>query len=41
MAEITAIAQQFVDFYYLTFDTGRANLLPLYVRCDLVDTQKT
>ena len=40
MADFNAIAQQFVDFYYLTFDTGRASLQPLYVCCDLVDTQK-
>jgi len=30
MADITAIAQQFTDFYYLTFDTNRSNLAPLY-----------
>ena len=32
MAEIQAIAKQFTDFYYQTFDTGRANLHTLYVR---------
>lgn len=32
MADIHAIAQQFTDFYYQTFDTNRANLSGLYVR---------
>ena len=32
MADINAIAQQFTDFYYLTFDTDRSHLAPLYVR---------
>lgn len=32
MADINAIAQQFTDFYYQTFDSNRANLGPLYVR---------
>jgi len=30
MADINAIAKQFTDFYYNTFDTSRASLLPLY-----------
>ncbi|KAF7327541.1 Nuclear transport factor 2 [Mycena kentingensis (nom. inval.)] len=30
MADINAVAGQFVDFYYQTFDTNRANLLSLY-----------
>ncbi|KAJ6500589.1 nuclear transport factor 2 [Mycena sanguinolenta] len=30
MADINAIALQFVDFYYQTFDSNRANLTPLY-----------
>jgi len=32
MADINAIAKQFTDFYYNTFDSNRANLAPLYVR---------
>ena len=32
MADINAIAKQFIDFYYQTFDSNRANLAPLYVR---------
>lgn len=32
MADISAIAKQFTDFYYQTFDSNRANLKPLYVR---------
>lgn len=31
MADITAIAKQFTDFYYQTFDSNRANLASLYV----------
>ncbi|KAJ3500763.1 hypothetical protein NLJ89_g9645 [Agrocybe chaxingu] len=30
MADINAIAKQFVDFYYSTFDSNRAGLAPLY-----------
>ncbi|EJF62651.1 nuclear transport factor 2 [Dichomitus squalens] len=30
MADITAIAKQFTDFYYSTFDTNRAGLQGLY-----------
>ncbi|KAI0045077.1 nuclear transport factor 2 [Auriscalpium vulgare] len=30
MADINAIAKQFTDFYYTTFDTARANLSSLY-----------
>jgi hypothetical protein len=30
MADINAIAKQFIDFYYTTFDANRANLAPLY-----------
>ncbi|KAI9454299.1 hypothetical protein BJY52DRAFT_1285103 [Lactarius psammicola] len=30
MADINAIAKQFTDFYYNTFDSNRANLAPLY-----------
>ncbi|KAJ4475781.1 nuclear transport factor 2 [Lentinula aciculospora] len=30
MAEINAIAQQFVQFYYSTFDSDRSNLSSLY-----------
>ncbi|GAM39955.1 nuclear transport factor [Talaromyces pinophilus] len=30
MADFAAIAQQFVDFYYKTFDEGRSNLAALY-----------
>jgi hypothetical protein len=36
MADINAVAQQFTDFYYQTFDTNRANLAPLYVRSSFV-----
>lgn len=32
MADINAIAKQFTDFYYSTFDANRANLQSLYVR---------
>jgi hypothetical protein len=32
MADINAVAEQFTGFYYLTFDSNRANLAPLYVR---------
>ncbi|KAF2396256.1 putative nuclear transport factor NTF-2 [Trichodelitschia bisporula] len=28
--DFTAIAKQFVEFYYQTFDNGRAGLAPLY-----------
>jgi hypothetical protein len=31
MADFNAIAHQFTEFYYSTFDTNRANLAPLYV----------
>jgi hypothetical protein len=30
MADINAIAKQFTDFYYSTFDTNRADLASLY-----------
>ncbi|KAL0574579.1 Nuclear transport factor 2 [Marasmius crinis-equi] len=30
MADINAIAKQFTDFYYSTFDSNRANLTSLY-----------
>ncbi|KAG0326036.1 Nuclear transport factor 2 [Dissophora globulifera] len=30
MAEATAIAQQFTEYYYSTFDTNRSGLQPLY-----------
>ncbi|KAF8471611.1 nuclear transport factor 2 [Russula ochroleuca] len=30
MADFNAIAHQFTEFYYSTFDTNRANLAPLY-----------
>ncbi|KAJ5584510.1 uncharacterized protein N7459_004310 [Penicillium hispanicum] len=30
MADFTSIAQQFVQFYYETFDNNRAGLTPLY-----------
>ncbi|EED19177.1 nuclear transport factor NTF-2, putative [Talaromyces stipitatus ATCC 10500] len=30
MADFSSIAQQFVQFYYKTFDEGRANLAALY-----------
>jgi len=30
MADINAIAKQFTDFYYTTFDSNRANLSSLY-----------
>jgi len=30
MADINAVAQQFTDFYYQTFDSDRSNLAPLY-----------
>ncbi|KAI0692210.1 nuclear transport factor 2 [Cytidiella melzeri] len=30
MADIQAVAKQFTDFYYATFDANRANLAPLY-----------
>lgn len=32
MADINAIAKQFTDFYYQTFDSNRAGLQALYVR---------
>lgn len=32
MADINAIAKQFTDFYYVTFDSNRAQLQNLYVR---------
>lgn len=32
MADPVAIANEFVKFYYATFDAGRANLGPVYVR---------
>lgn len=32
MADIQAIAKQFTDFYYTTFDTNRQGLQSLYVR---------
>src|SRR5690242_1583219 len=32
LAKMEAIAQQFTDFYYSTFDTDRAQLVNLYVR---------
>ena len=31
MADFNAVAQQFTNFYYSTFDSNRANLAPLYV----------
>lgn len=31
MADINAIAKQFTDFYYTTFDTDRSQLQSLYV----------
>jgi hypothetical protein len=31
MADMQAIAGEFTKFYYQTFDTGRANLITLYV----------
>ncbi|KAF8352272.1 nuclear transport factor 2 [Amanita rubescens] len=30
MADVNAIAIQFTDFYYSTFDQDRSNLMPLY-----------
>ncbi|KAH9979775.1 putative nuclear transport factor 2 [Russula vinacea] len=30
MADFNAVAQQFTNFYYSTFDSNRANLAPLY-----------
>ena len=36
MADINAIAVQFTDFYYSTFDANRANLQSLYVRLRLL-----
>ncbi|KDE06949.1 nuclear transport factor 2 [Microbotryum lychnidis-dioicae p1A1 Lamole] len=30
MADINAIAKQFTDFYYQTFDSNRSGLAPLY-----------
>ncbi|KAH9970370.1 hypothetical protein BGW80DRAFT_1330043 [Lactifluus volemus] len=30
MADINAVAKQFTDFYYQTFDSSRAQLAPLY-----------
>lgn len=30
------IANQFVDFYYQTFDTNRAGLAPLYVSVSII-----
>lgn len=32
MADINAIATQFTDFYYSTFDADRSRLKDLYVR---------
>ncbi|CAN9174146.1 unnamed protein product [Alternaria alternata] len=37
-ADFNAIAQQFVEFYYKTFDGNRAGLGALYV-CDSDETQ--
>lgn len=34
MADINAIANQFTDFYYTTFDSNRQGLASLYVRDD-------
>ncbi|KAJ6115777.1 hypothetical protein N7523_006194 [Penicillium sp. IBT 18751x] len=34
MADFSTIAQQFVEFYYQTFDTNRAGLAPLYLDTD-------
>jgi hypothetical protein len=31
MADINAVAKQFTDFYYQSFDTNRSQLSPLYV----------
>jgi hypothetical protein len=31
MGDFNAVAKQFVDFYYNTFDTNRASLSALYV----------
>ncbi|TPX39662.1 hypothetical protein SeMB42_g06288 [Synchytrium endobioticum] len=30
MAQVNEVAKQFVDYYYSTFDSNRANLAPLY-----------
>ena len=32
MADINAVAEQFIDFYYRAFDSNRSGLGPLYVR---------
>lgn len=32
MADINAVAKQFTDFYFTTFDTNRGGLQSLYVR---------
>ncbi|KAJ1963665.1 Nuclear transport factor 2 [Dipsacomyces acuminosporus] len=36
MADISAIAKQFVEYYYNTFDSSRANLEPLYREMSLL-----
>ena len=38
MADINAIAQQFIDFYYQAFDSNRSGLSPLYVRRPIVSS---
>jgi hypothetical protein len=32
MADINAVAEQFINFYYQAFDSNRSGLGPLYVR---------
>ncbi len=34
MADATTIANEFVRFYYSSFDQSRASLAPVYVRSD-------
>ncbi|KAG8831260.1 Nuclear transport factor 2 [Serendipita sp. 399] len=40
MADVNAIAQQFVEFYYSTFDANRSNLASLYRWADLLFSQR-
>ncbi|KAH9170776.1 nuclear transport factor 2 [Lactarius sanguifluus] len=41
MADINAIAKQFTDFYYNTFDSNRANLAPLYRETSMLTWEGT
>ncbi|KAH8991508.1 nuclear transport factor 2 [Lactarius akahatsu] len=41
MADINAIAKEFTDFYYTTFDSNRANLGPLYRETSMLTWEGT